>query len=114
MGPTGPRFAPVYIYFLDIARSRHQKYVFSQNQVLAFLTYIVIEGVDMLTKRSTSVDQNLGSESIPSKLSVAIFVASRTLLGTQECLIYQKKSKKGTTRADPLYWLVDCAIYIYI
>ena len=66
----------------------------------------------MLSKRSTHVDQILGSESIPSKLSVAIFVASRTLLGTQECLIYQKKSKKGTTRADPLYWLVDCAIYI--
>ena len=79
--------------FLDNARSRHQKYAFSQNQVLAFLTYIVIGGVDMLTKRSTSVDQNLGSESIPSKLSVAIFTALRTHLGARKSLIYKKSLK---------------------
>ena len=53
----------------------------------------------MLPKRSTHVDQILGSESIPSKLSVAIFMASRTLLGAQKTLIYQKKLKNGTTRA---------------
>ena len=46
----------------------------------------------MLTKRSTHVDQILGSESIHFKLSVAIFIAPRTHLGAQECSIYDKKS----------------------
>ena len=96
--------------FLDNVHSRHQKYAFLQNQDLAFLTYIVIEGVDMLTKRSTLVDQILRSESIDSKLSLAIFIASRTFLGAQECLIYEKKSKNYITRADLVHWLVDCAI----
>ena len=41
----------------------------------------------MLTKRSTLVDQILRSESMDCKLSVAIFMASRTHLGTQECII---------------------------
>ena len=44
------------IVFFDNSHSEHQKYAFSQNQVLAFLTYIVIEGVDMLPKRPTPVD----------------------------------------------------------
>ena len=73
--------------FLDNSHSEHRKCAFSQNQVLAFLTYTVIESVDMLPKRSTPVDQNLESESIHSQLSVAIFMASRTHLGTQECMI---------------------------
>ena len=34
--------------------------LFSQNQVLPFLTYIVIQGVDMLPKRSTHVDKKSG------------------------------------------------------
>ena len=74
--------------FLQITDSRQQKYAFSQNHVLAFLACIVLGGVNMLPKRSTPVDQNLESESIDSNLSVAIFTASRTPLGTQECLIY--------------------------
>ena len=41
----------------------------------------------MLPKRSTRVDQNLASESTASQLSVAIFMASRTHLGTQKCII---------------------------
>ena len=97
--------------FLDNADSRQQKYTFSQNQSLAFLVYIVTEGVDMLPKRSTPVDQNLESESIGSKLSEAIFMASRTHLGTQKCSIYRKKSKKETTRVDLVHWLLLCAIY---
>ena len=38
----------------------------------------------MLPKRSTLVDQNLGSESIHFPLSVAIFIVSRNLLVAQE------------------------------
>ena len=70
--------------FWDNILSEHQKYAFSQNQVLAFLNYIVIEGIHMLPKRATRVDQNLASESTTSQLSVAIFMASRTHLGTQK------------------------------
>ena len=73
--------------FWDNILSEHQKYAFSQNQVLAFLTNTVIEGIHMLPKRSTRVDQNLASESTNSQPSVAIFMASRTHLETQKCII---------------------------
>ena len=48
----------------------------------------------MLPKRSTHVDQNLGFESIDSKLSVAIFRAPRNLLVTLNDVIYQKNFQK--------------------
>ena len=48
----------------------------------------------MLPKRSTPVDQNLGSESIHSQLSVAIFRTPRDHLVAQKTLIYEKLSKK--------------------
>ena len=48
----------------------------------------------MLPKRSTHVDQNLGSESIDSKLSVAIFIVPRNLLVTLNDVIYQKNFQK--------------------
>ena len=79
--------------FLNTSHPGYQKYSLSPNQDLAFVTYIAKEGFDMLTKRSTPADQNLKSESIDSKLSVAIFVALRTQLATQECCVYEKKSK---------------------
>ena len=62
-------------------------YYFSQSGHKAFYSYTFVRGIDMLPKRSTPVDQNLGSESIHSQLSVAIFIASRNLLGAQESLI---------------------------
>ena len=67
---------------------------FSRNRFFSLSAYEVTEGTDMLTKRSTPVDQNLESESMDSKLSVAIFAASRTHLRTQECCVYQKKVEK--------------------
>ena len=48
----------------------------------------------MLPKRSTHVDQNLGSESIDSKLSLAIFIVPRNLLVTLNDVIYQKNFQK--------------------
>ena len=86
-------------------------YAFLQNQDLAFLTYIVIEVANMLTKRSTLVDQILRSESMDCKLSVAIFMASRTHLATRECGIYEKKSKNYQIHEHLCVGLVDCAIY---
>ena len=71
----------------------------------------MIESVDMLPKRSTNVDQNSESESIDSKLSIAIFMARRTLLGAQESFIYEKKPKIGETHEHLYAGLVDCAIY---
>ena len=62
-------------------------YYFSQSGHKAFYSYTIERGIDMLPKRSTPVDQNLGSERIDSQLSVAIFRASRNLLGAQESLI---------------------------
>ena len=67
----------------------------------------------MLSKWSAPVDQNLGSESRHSQLSVAIFIAPRTHLGAQKCFTYQKKCKNGRTRVK-VHWLVYAAIYIYI
>ena len=69
------------------------------------------KGVDMFTKRSTLVDQNFESECIDSKLSIAIFVAPKTHLGTQECIIYSKNSKKQTIRVAWFLGLHYCAIY---
>ena len=48
----------------------------------------------MLPKRSTHVGQNLGSESIDSELSVAIFIVPRNLLVTLNDVIYQKNFQK--------------------
>ena len=42
----------------------------------------------MLPKGSTHVDQSLESESVDSQLSVAIFIAPRNLLVTQNDTIY--------------------------
>ena len=64
----------------------------------------------MLPKRSTHVDQNLGSESIDSKLSVAIFIAPRNLLVTLNDVVYQKTFKNYETHGDPPLWLVFGAI----
>ena len=82
--------------FWENTHSEYQKYAFSQNQVLTLLAYIVIVGVDMLPKRPTPVDQNMESESIHSQLSVAIFMASRNHLETQEFIILGFYSKKRT------------------
>ena len=56
----------------------------------------------MLPKRSTHVDQNLGSESIDSELSIAIFRAPRNLLGARKSLISKKKCKKCGTLNQPV------------
>ena len=97
--------------FLDNIHSGHQKYAFSQNQILVLLTYIVIEDVDMLSRRSTHVDQNLESESIRSQLSVAIFMASRTHLGPQEFIILRfYPQNRPKVALDPMN-LGFCLIY---
>ena len=53
-------------------------YDFSKSGYKAFYSYTIANGIDMLPKRSTPVDQTLVSKSIHSQLSVAIFTASRT------------------------------------
>ena len=67
-----------------------------------------MKGTDMLPKRSTPVDQNLESESIYSKLSVAIFRASRNLLVTLNDVIYKKKFQKWLNPWGPaplvIFW----------
>ena len=48
----------------------------------------------MLPKRSTPVDQNLGSESTHSQLSVAIFRALRNRLVIQKSVMYFETCQK--------------------
>ena len=63
-------------------------YYFSQSGHKAFYSsYTIGDGIDMLPKRSSFVDQNLGSERTRSHLSPVIFTVSRNLLGAQGSLI---------------------------
>ena len=70
-----------------LAHFMYFDYYFSQNGSKAFHSNEIERSIDMLPKRSTPVDQTLGSKSIHSQLSVAIFTAPRNLLGTQESLV---------------------------
>ena len=89
-------------------------YYFSQSVHKAFYSYTFERGIDMLPKRSTPVDQNLGSESIHSQLSVAIFIARRIHLGPQKSVIYEKKSKNYRThKQPPPFWLHFGTKYLY-
>jgi hypothetical protein len=70
------------------------KLTFLQLANNAFAKYTHLWCYPVLTKRSTSVDQNFRSDNIYSQLSVAIFMTSRTHLGAQKSFIYWKKSEK--------------------
>ena len=54
----------------------------------------------MLPKRSTTLDQNSGSESTYSQLFVGVFMALRHLLEDQNSPMYFQTSKK---RLKPMY-----------
>ena len=55
------------------------------NFMKAFTAFIrLFKGINMLTKRSTLVEQTSKSESIHSQLSIAIFIAPRNLLGARK------------------------------
>ena len=79
----------------------YSDYYFSQSGCKAFYSYTITKGIDMLPKRSTPVDQILGSESIHSQLSVAIFTAPRNLLGARNDSIYEKKCQKDVNPCFP-------------
>ncbi len=79
--------------FWDIPPLIYLKTQFFRNRQCPVSTCTVTEGTDMLTKRSTGVDQNFLSESMHSQLSVAIFRAPRSPLGAQKCSIYEKSAK---------------------
>ena len=70
-----------------LAHFMYFDYYFSQSGSKAFYSNDIERGIDMLPKRSTPVDQNLGSEIIHSQLSVAIFRALRSHLVAQRSLI---------------------------
>ena len=78
-----------------LAHFMYSNYYFSQIGSKAFYSDKIERSIDMLPKRSTPVDQNLGSESIHSQLSVAIFRAPRNHLVAEKAFIYQKISQKG-------------------
>ena len=62
-------------------------YCFLHSAYKAFYSYTFQDGIDMLPKRLTPVDQTLESESTHYQLSVAIFMAARNLLGARKSLI---------------------------
>ena len=70
-----------------LAHFMYFDYYFSQSGSKAFYSNKIERGIDMLPKRSTPVDQTLGSESIHSQLSVAIFTAPKNLLEARKSLI---------------------------
>ena len=72
---------------LHLAHFMYFDYYFSQSGSKAFYSNKIERGIDMLPKRSTPVDQNLGSESMHSQLSIAIFRAPRAHLVAQKSLI---------------------------
>ena len=84
--------------FLGVPLLYAGKSLFPEIHKAHFLTCTITESIDMLTKRSTHVDQIFRSQSIHSQLSVAIFIAPRTHLGAQKCSMYEKKAKNGKTR----------------
>ena len=57
----------------------------------------------MLPKRSTPVEQNVGSESTHSQLSGAIFRALRDRVGAQKSLMYFQTCQKHSDRYDILH-----------
>ena len=61
-----------------------------------FLACIVTEGIDMLTKRSTHVDQNIRSQSIHSQLSVAKFYTFQNVRNRSEIFKTVSKTLKIT------------------
>ena len=56
-----------------LAHFMYFDYYFSQSGSKAFYSNKIERGINMLPKRSTPVEQNLGSEIMYSRLSVAIF-----------------------------------------
>ena len=67
-------------------------------------------GQQVLTERSTHVDQNIRSDKVMSQLSLTIFMTPRTHLVAQKSIIYQKTSEKGEILATPPT-LAERAIY---
>ena len=94
-----------------LAHFMYFDYYFSQSGSKAFYSDKIERGIDMLPKRSTPVDQNFLSENTHSQLSVAIFIASRNLLGARKVLYTKKKSQNGKTQKQPPLWSYFCAIY---
>ena len=75
--------------------------LFHVSKYMHFFHYIYFIRAYLLPKRSTPVDQNLGSESTDSQLSVAIFKALRNLLVTQKSLMYFQTCQKGGNPCIP-------------
>jgi hypothetical protein len=91
---------------------------FLHNSLLEILSLTGWIGQQLLTKKSTHVDQNFKSDKAWSQLSVDIFIAPGDHLGAQKSLFYQKKSKKPTDPGRPppgqfLPWYIYIYIYIY-
>ena len=74
--------------YYDLESLIYFKIHFSTSQKHVFSSCLAHKGQHVLTKRSTSVDQNLRSDKVMSKLSAAIFATPRTHLGAQKSLIY--------------------------
>ena len=74
---------------------------FFQSHKMSFSALMASKGQQVLTKKSTCVDQNIRSDKVMSQLSLATFVTSRTHLVVQKSPIYQKKSENGEILAHP-------------
>ena len=87
---------------------------FFQCHKMSFSALMASIGQQVLTKRSTHVDQNIRSDKVMSQLSITIFVAPRTHLVAQKTLISSKKSKKPVNPGHPPCSLKRAIYKIYI
>ena len=78
---------------------------FFQSHKMSFSALVASIGQQVLTKRSTHVDQNVRSDKVMSQLSLAIFVTSRTHLVVQKSLIYEKSPKMDESMQPTRYFI---------
>ena len=80
-------YNPLISRIWDYTTLHIRKLTFLHLSTHVFYTHVVNNVIEVLTKRSTLVDQNVRSCRRRSQLSVAIFIAPRTHLVAQKSLI---------------------------
>ena len=78
---------------------------FFQSHKMSFSALVASIGQQVLTKRSTNVDQNVRSDKVMSQLFLAIFVTFRTHLVVQKSLIYEKSPKMDESMQPTRYFI---------
>jgi len=97
----------------EVFNKRHKVLLllFFSERLTDFFSYKISNATDMLPKISTHVNQNLGSNSMQSHLSVFIFIAPRNLLRLEQSHVVPKVPKRCKHVYTSPHWLVKRTIY---